>query len=485
MHSIIHKTVFRLLLMLSLGYPFFQENVLHAQSSVAVGLIAAPVGSLVPDVCMDTKGILHMVYAKNDNAWYMRSTDNGKTFSAAVQVNNTGIITSTMGERGPKISVGGDGVIHTVWADKWSAGVQVFARYARSLDGGKTFSDPKAVSATYGIDGLTVAADGQQHVAVFWHTMVPQQSPVPQATWLHKAVSFDNGATFNADTNVRITNHTGLACSMCTARARFGVDGKVYLVFRSAEDTVRDFYVLKGNVTENNFTAIRVNNDNWVLPTCPMVGPELTLAPDGRQLCAYMTRNKVYWSLSDATVNSFSLHVATPANETDEIYPSAFANSSGDVLFLWQVGPMSVSGTAVVKWALYSIDGAYTGRQGTVGTSFSGTKSTAFVGTDNNFYIVTNASIPSAVEREPQSADLSVYPNPAQDRITVRYASTGNRAVSWSLYSILGQKVMESGERVDASMDSETIDVGPLKRGVYLLCVQDGVRWSMTRIARR
>ena len=57
-----------------------------------------------------------MVYARNRNAYYIRSTDNGATFSQPVQVNSEGTVGFTMGERGPKLSVGGDGVIHVVWA---------------------------------------------------------------------------------------------------------------------------------------------------------------------------------------------------------------------------------------------------------------------------------------------------------------------------------------------------------------------------------
>ena len=87
----------------------------------------------------------------------------------------------------------------------------------------------------------------------------------------------------------------------------------------------------------------------------------------------------------------FKLHVATPANEEDEIYPSVVANRKGEVLFLWQVGPMSVTGRATVKWAIYRQDGTFIGQQGTVGVSTAGTKATAFVGTDDSFFIVTTA----------------------------------------------------------------------------------------------
>lgn len=122
-----------------------------------------------------------------------------------------------------------------------------------------------------------------------------------------------------------------------------------------------------------------------------MCGPELTVSPDGRQYCAFMSRHRVYWSVSDEHVTGYRLHVATPAPEDDEIYPTAVANRAGFVLLVWQVGPMSTTGKATVKWACYGRDGQPTGQQGTVGTATSGTKATAFVGTDDSFYIVTTA----------------------------------------------------------------------------------------------
>jgi hypothetical protein len=121
-----------------------------------------------------------------------------------------------------------------------------------------------------------------------------------------------------------------------------------------------------------------------------MCGPELTLDPTGRMLCAFMSRHRVYWSALDN--GRFTLHVATPANEDDEIYPAAFGDGKGHVLLVWQVGPMAVGRTAIVKWALYRRnDRMFTGKQGTLGVSTSGTKATAFLGTDGAFCIVTTA----------------------------------------------------------------------------------------------
>ena len=105
-----------------------------------------------------------------------------------------------------------------------------------------------------------------------------------------------------------------------------------------------------------------------------------------------MTRKKVYWAISDSGRTGYQMRVATPASEDNEIYSSAFANRSADVLLLWQVGPMAVEGTAIVKWAPYDKEGKTAGETGVVDMSLAGTKAAAFVGTDEHFYVVTTAA---------------------------------------------------------------------------------------------
>lgn len=368
----------------------FESNAQITNVNKPVNVIQAPIGSLVPDVVMDKNGILHMVYAENQNAYYVNSTNNGSSFSSPVKVNSSGSVEYKMGERGPKLSVGQDGVIHIAWMDHWSPGAKVYARYTRSTDGGRTFEEAQTVSGSPGVDGVTIAADGKKHVFIFWHTMVPNQKLIPEATWIHFVRSADNGLSFSADTNIMCSNHSGLACSMCMTRARFGIDGKIYLAFRSAENNIRDFFVLKGDVTGNIFKAIRVNNDNWDIKYCPMVGPELEIGDKGRQFCSFMFDNHVYWAISNPKCTLFKQHIATPLNEDNEVYPTAVSNHKGQVLFVWQVGAKSASESATVKWALYKTDGTFTGQQGMVGKTASRTKATAFVGSDDLFYIVAN-----------------------------------------------------------------------------------------------
>ncbi len=362
----------------------------RAESAIPdVHVVHLPDGALVPDVMMDGAGVLHMVYGLGDHAWYVRSADNGRTFLPAVKVNTEGKVTLKMGERGPKLALGQGGSIHVVWADQWSPGVKVYPRYSRSLDGAKTFEPPRALASLFGIDGLTLAADGEGNVVAFFHQVSPPQQEIPEAHRLYLARSTDNGDTFGPEERMKIQGMDDLACSMCMMRARMSADGNVNLALRVANDNIRDFFLLRSPKRENAFAPLRVNEDRWELTTCPMCGPELTLDPTERMLCAFMSRHRVYWSALDE--GRFDLHVATPANENDEIYPAAFGDGKEHVLLVWQVGPMAVGRQATVKWALYKNDGAFTGKQGTIGVSTSGTKATAFSGTDGAFYIVTTA----------------------------------------------------------------------------------------------
>ena len=354
-----------------------------------MGVVQLPAGALVPDVMMDGAGVLHMVYGLGDDAWYVRSADNGRTFSPPVKVNTEGKVTLKMGERGPKLALGKGGSIHVVWADQWSPGVKVYPRYSRSLDGGRTFEPPRALASLSGIDGLTVAADGEGNVVAFFHQVSPPQQEIPEAHRLYLARSTDNGATFGPEERLKIRGMDDLACSMCMMRARMTADGNVCLALRVANDNIRDFFLLRSPTRENAFAPLRINEDRWELKTCPMCGPELTLDPAGRMLCAFMSRHRVYWSALEG--GRFKLHVATPANENDEIYPAAVGDGQGHVLLVWQVGPMAVGRQATVKWALYGNDGTFSGKQGTIGVSTSGTKATAFAGTDGAFHIVTTA----------------------------------------------------------------------------------------------
>ena len=93
------------------------RNAPASEAEAKVTVVHPPPEALVPDVALDPKGTLHLLYGIGSNAFYVCSKDNGLNFIEPVKVNTGVSVETRMGERGPKIALGRDGVIHVVWMD--------------------------------------------------------------------------------------------------------------------------------------------------------------------------------------------------------------------------------------------------------------------------------------------------------------------------------------------------------------------------------
>ena len=361
---------------------------------------------LAPDVLLDASGVLHVVWGTSDKqAYYARSADGrGANFSAAVRLNGPENVTTTMGERGPKIS-GAGGFMAVIWADLWFPGATTFPRFSVSRDAGLSWSAPAlagGAGARKAVDGLTAAIDAGGALLVAFHGAQAGE-PVPnasEATWLFVAASPDGGASWStpaggARVALPAANGGGAACSMCGMRARALGGGRFALALRTAGGNVRDHQLVFGAAADGfaTATAARVPvGAPWLVQSCPMNGPELALLGAGpAAVLAFMSSdaNRVYWAAWSGS--AFSAPVPTPRGDDDARYPTAVANAAGDVLLVWQVGPMAVEGTAQVKYALYDYNGTSLGPAATVGTTFAGTKATAWVARDDSFFVMTSA----------------------------------------------------------------------------------------------
>lgn len=381
-----------------------------ARSQVQV--LRADAAWLTPDALFDAaRGRLHVVYGTAAKDALYTFSDGG-AFAAPTRLNTAGLgVTTTMGERGPKITMGANGRLIVVWADLWTgAGCRTYARSSFSADGGATWSAPASVApGVAGVDGLSVAAGtfGVAQVVATFHVNISMTPPpnATSATYLHYALSLDGAATWQAPQVMRIDGGRtpAIACSMCMTRPRFDADtGELLVAYRAAINDVRDHRVVRAaGAAANNFSTAVVNpRDGWTIPYCPMNGPELSLfvppgAADATQLVAFMTgdANNVFFSSRAAAAGgAFGGHVATPAREPNERYPTAVGSPEGDVLFVWNVGPMAVEGNATVKWACYAPGSASAAQSGELGRSFAGTKATALdLGDHGGLLLITTA----------------------------------------------------------------------------------------------
>ncbi|HKC85769.1 MAG TPA: sialidase family protein, partial [Blastocatellia bacterium] len=142
-------------------------------------------------------GHSHKTY---NNLYFARSTDGGRTFSRPLRVNTKdgelwGFATSR-----PRIAVGKSGVIHIFYhanrRDPSAPRQAVDARYTRSTDGGKTFTAPRTLnSETLGMD------DGELNEAHCFGGMGVAPNGDVHTFWVdtrHMTAEKDNGSIYTA-----------------------------------------------------------------------------------------------------------------------------------------------------------------------------------------------------------------------------------------------------------------------------------------------
>ena len=152
--------------------------------------LVSPVGrSYAADVEVDDEGVLHVVLDDEGaleseecpacaDIYYRQSTDNGQTWSPAINLSRT-LIGSNRGQ----IELAPNGTLHATWDEGWDRlsgqGRPIYSAYSRSDDGGDTWLQP--IHVTYPAAGtaqLAAGADGRGGVMLVWRTVVPEHNRI-------------------------------------------------------------------------------------------------------------------------------------------------------------------------------------------------------------------------------------------------------------------------------------------------------------------
>jgi hypothetical protein len=324
-----------------------------------VTILRVPAKGIQPQVAVDGKGTVHLVYFGGDPAggdlFYVRSENGGDTFSRPLRVNSgPGSAVAVGNIRGAHLALGKAGRVHVAWNGSGKAepkGPDGAAPmlYTRLNDAGTAFEPQRnVIQSAAGLDGGgSVAADEAGNVYVAWHAPAPgRKGEDNRCAWV--ARSADEGKTFAPEQRAN-PEATG-ACGCCGMRAFADGHGAVYLLYRAAREKVhRDMYLLASADQGDHFRSEKV--DEWVVSMCPM-SSEAFAEGAGGVLAAWETNGQVYWCRVDQASGKRSPAVAAPGGGGGRKHPVLAVNGAGETLLAWTEG-MGWNRGGSVEWRVY------------------------------------------------------------------------------------------------------------------------------------
>ncbi|MFL6450869.1 MAG: sialidase family protein [Bryobacteraceae bacterium] len=326
-------------------------------SSPQVELKRVPDAGIQPQVAVDQNGTIHLVYFKGDpsqgDLFYARSND-GEQFSDPIRVNSVPGTAIAIGNiRAARIAVGRRGNVYVAWNSSPKLGNPALGRSPMlfsKLDESRTIFEPERnlIHTAYGIDGgAGIAADQQGWVYVFWHAPIPgKEGEEFRRVWM--ARSEDDGRSFEPE-RIAWDQPTG-ACSCCSLNAFADRAGRIYVLFRSAQEMVhRDMYLLESTDRGSTFKGSDISK--WNLSYCAMSSEAFVGGP-AEQFAAWETEKQVRFGRidpTDATVSDSPVSLGG-ANQK---YPSLALNRDGLLLVSWTEG-MGWKRGGSVHWQIFN-----------------------------------------------------------------------------------------------------------------------------------
>jgi hypothetical protein len=259
---------------------------------IAAGVPSAEAASrsLGTSAAADSQHTIWIAYADQtkDGAFvHVASFDGGrKTWRPPLRVNRKPEPVSADGENRPKIAFGAAGEMYVSWTSPTSAQYTGDIRFSRSLDGGKTWSDPVTVHRdrqliTHRFESLLV--DGKGRVWVSWvdkrDLQASQGAPNEyQGAAIYYAYSADRGDSWQGD--FKLADQT---CECCRIAMTTDPQGHPTVMWRHIFGKNERDHAIATLIPGAAPKVSRVTFDRWQVDACPHHGPGLTIAADGRK----------------------------------------------------------------------------------------------------------------------------------------------------------------------------------------------------------
>lgn len=306
--------------------------------------------------------LLAYVGGSDSTGWqlyFSRSTDGGLRWSRAVAVTSDPREVHPHGEASPRLVAGSGGRIGLVWPQnvtvegrKWPANRM---RFARSLDGGASWSSPITINddttgtpightfqgATWVGDSGVVAAWLDERAGTtadkpagsdpHQHDMTDEADAT-----IYGVASSDFGATWGPNRPL-----WSAVCPCCRVTLARAADGGALAAWRKHyPGNVRD--IVLSEVKDQVGEPVRVNDDNWVYPGCPHTGPALSLDRTGAPHVAWYTGRPggagVYYATGSRALEFGGTPVALLTGERlQTAHPAVVALDDGRTVVAWDI----------------------------------------------------------------------------------------------------------------------------------------------------
>ena len=268
-----------------------------------------PENGLQPQVAVDDKGVVHLVYftghADGGDLSYVQAPAEklatAADFSKPLHVNSQPRSAVAVGNiRGAHLALGKNGRAHVAWmgsryAEPRTSNDTAPMLYTRLSNDGVSFEPQRNVIQEHpGLDGGgSLAADNGGNVYITWHAPPPgKKGEFNRQVWVTR--SSDEGRTFAPD--VAAWSEPVGACGCCGLRAMADSHGRLYILFRSATESVhRDMYLLSAAASADQslqFEGFKVHP--WQVDYCVMSTAALAEGPQG-MLAAWETEEQIYF----------------------------------------------------------------------------------------------------------------------------------------------------------------------------------------------
>lgn len=265
-----------------------------AGDTVELARGVAPQHPQQPQVAVDGKGVIHVVFGVGDEIRYCRSDDGGKSFAKTITLPTIHAMSLGM-RRGPRISALDSALCVTAIGGKQGKGRDGDLFALRSTDGGKTWTGPVAVNdaADAAREGLHAMATGpKDSLCCVWLDLRDRETEVMAS------LSTDGGRTWGKNAIV-YRSPDGSVCECCHPSVAFDPQGRIFVQWRNSLAGARDMYVASSSDKGKTFSkAAKLGRGMWPLDACPMDGGGIAATAAGK-VATVWRREKAIFLLLD------------------------------------------------------------------------------------------------------------------------------------------------------------------------------------------